>query len=72
MRIALTVLALVLDGLCLLLMVAVFLFSHPTASARLGVAIIGVVIAANLPALIWALAPRRAADTSVEQAGIFS
>jgi hypothetical protein len=71
-RIALTVLALVLDVLCLILMVAVFVFSHPSASAKLGVAILAGVIAANLPALIWSLVPRRPPDESVAQAGIFS
>jgi hypothetical protein len=72
MRIALTVVALGLDVLCLLLMAATLAFSHPSASAKLGVALLAVIIAANLPALIWGLVPRRPADNSVVQAGIFS
>ena len=72
MRIALTVLALVLDGVCLLLMAAVFVFSHPTNSAKLGVAILAVVIAGNIPALVWSLARRKLVDDVAAQAGIFS
>jgi hypothetical protein len=72
MRIALTVVALVLDGLCLALMAAVLLLTHPTASAKLGVAILVVVVAGNLPALIWSLVPRKRIDQAAVQAGIFS
>ena len=72
MKIALTVLALVLDLLCLALMVAIFFMSHPSDSAKLGVAILAVVVAGNLPALIWSLLPRKTVDESAAAAGIFS
>ena len=72
MKLALTIVALVLDSLCLALMAAVFLVSHSSDSAKLGVALIATVILANLPALIWNLVPRKQPDASATAAGIFS
>jgi hypothetical protein len=71
MRLALTVLALVLDLLCLLLMGAIVVFSHPARSEALGLAILGTVVAGNIPALVWGLLPRRRADASPATAGVF-
>ena len=72
MRIALTVVALALDGLCLAFMAVLLMRSHTSDSARLGIAILGTVVAANLPALVWSLVPHRRPDDASVQAGIFS
>jgi hypothetical protein len=72
LRIALIVLALALDALCLALIAALLFLSHPSDSAKLGMAIIGTVVAGNLPALVWSLLPRRRPDEAALQAGIFS
>jgi hypothetical protein len=72
MRIALTVLALALDGLCLALMAAVLFLTHTTESARLGMAILATVVGGNIPALVWGLVPRRPAEDAAVQAGVFS
>ncbi len=72
MRIALTVLALGLDGLCLAFMAAVLFLTHTTGSARLGMAILASVVAGNIPALVWSLVPRKPADNAAVQAGVFS
>ena len=72
MRIALTIVALVLDSLCLALCAFGMLSSETSASGRLGLAIIAVVVLANFPALIWSLVLRKPADASAAAAGIFS
>jgi hypothetical protein len=72
MRVGLTVLALLLDILCLLLMAGVLLFTHPPTSAQLGIALFAVVIGANLPGLIWSLMPPKAAQDHVIRPGIVS
>ena len=69
MRIFLIVLALVLDGLCLALMAAVYLLTRTTLPELLGFGIFAVVIAANLPPLIWALATGKRANSAT--AGVF-
>jgi len=71
MRISLTVIALVLDGLCLLLMLTVLLTRHPTSSALLGLVVLGVIVAGNLPALIWSLVDQRRPNATQATAGIF-
>ena len=71
MRVVLTALALVLDLLCLLLMGAIVVFSHPASSEVLGFAILGTVVAGNVPALVWGLLPRRRADEAPATAGVF-
>ncbi len=71
MRVTLTVLALVLDLLCLMLMGAIVVFSHPGGAEALGFAILGTVVAGNIPALVWALAPRKRADQTPVTAGVF-
>jgi hypothetical protein len=72
LRIALTILALVLDGLCLILLVAVFFLANPTPSAMLGIGIFAVVILGNLPPLIWGLARSRRPAPTAEAADVFS
>jgi hypothetical protein len=70
-RTFLTILALVIDGLCLVLLLAVALFGHPGASALFGLGIFGVVLVANLPALVWTLVAGRLRTEVPTTASIF-
>jgi hypothetical protein len=72
LRLGLTILALVLDGLCLILLIAVFFLAHPTPSAMLGIGIFTVVILGNLPPLIWGLTQSRRSAATPEAADVFS
>ena len=68
MRLALIVIALVLDGLCLALMAAASFLTRTTVSELVGFGIFAVVIGSNLPSLIWAIRPRKRPDAT---AGVF-
>jgi len=59
LRFGLTILALSLDGLCVILLVVVFVLAHPTTSATIGIGIFTVVIVGNVPPLIWSLVQSR-------------
>jgi hypothetical protein len=71
LRLGLTILALVLDALCLILLVAVFLMAHPTPSAMLGIGIFTVVILGNLPPLIWGLMQSQRSAPTSDTADVF-
>jgi hypothetical protein len=60
LRIASTVVALVMDGLCIALIGLTLLTQHLSSSGLFGVCLFLVVIVSNLPALVLALFPRRA------------
>jgi hypothetical protein len=59
LRIALVVLALVLDVLCIALIALTFLTQHLDAEGLLGVSIFLVVVVANIPPLLWTFFPAR-------------
>jgi hypothetical protein len=67
----LTILALVLDGLCIALLAAVFLLKRPTPSAILGMGIFVAVILANVPPLILGLIQGRRPARPSATADIF-
>ena len=71
LRIALIVLALVLDALCILLIALTFVTQRLDREGVVGVSILLVVILANIPPLVWCLVrpPRR--DETPAAASIF-
>ena len=71
LRIALIVLALALDALCILLIAFTFLTQHFDSDALLGISLFLVVIVANIPPLAWCLFPVRRRDADPAAARIF-
>jgi hypothetical protein len=69
--VGLTILALVVDGLCMALLAAVFFLTRPTPSAILGVSIFVAVIFANVPPLILGLVHSRRSLSPPTPADIF-
>ena len=71
LRIAITILALVLDGLVVALSGLTLLLRHLNATQLLGATVILVVTVPNIPALVWALVPRRRGDEGQVAARVF-
>jgi hypothetical protein len=71
LRIALIVLALVLDAPCILLIALTFVTQHLDLEGVIGVSIFLVVIFANIPPLVWCLFPPRRRDEDPAAAKIF-
>ena len=71
LRIASTVVALVMDGLCIALIGLTLLTQHLSSSGLFGVCLFLVVIVSNLPALVLALFPRRARRDESATAMVF-
>ena len=61
-----------LDGLCLILLAAVFALAHPKPSAIIGISIFAVVIASNVPPLVWELVRGRQATPMPDASDVFS
>ena len=71
LRIAITVLALVLDVLFIALFAVTLLIRHLTSSQLIGGGVILAVLVPNVPALILALIPRRPRTDRRVTAGVF-
>jgi len=71
LRIALIVLALVLDALCLLLIAITFLTQRFDNDGLLGISVILVVVVANIPPLVWCLFQARRRDADPTAASVF-
>jgi|HubBroStandDraft_2_1064218.scaffolds.fasta_scaffold732575_2 hypothetical protein len=71
LRIVFTVLALVMDGLCIALIGLTLLTQHLSSSGLFGVCLFLVVIVSNVPALILALIIRRSPKADSATAMVF-
>jgi len=71
LRIALIVLALALDALCILLIAFTFLTQHFDSYALFGICLFLVVVVGNIPPLVWCLFPARRRDADPAAASIF-
>jgi hypothetical protein len=71
LRIAITILALVLDVLVVGLSGLTLLLRHLTGTQLLGGTVILVVTVPNIPALVWALVPRRRGGDGQVAARVF-
>jgi hypothetical protein len=71
LRIALVVLALVLDALCVALIALTFATQHLDSEGVIGVSIFLVVIVANVPPLVWTFFQGRRRDADPATASVF-
>jgi hypothetical protein len=71
LRVSLTILALVMDGLCIALIGLTFLTRHLNTSGLVGVSMFLVVIVSNIPALVLALTLNRPRHDDRATAGVF-
>ena len=71
LRVVLTVLALVMDGLCMALIGLTLLTQHLSSSGLFGVCLFLVVIVSNIPALVLALVVRRSSKADSATAMVF-